>query len=78
MHAHPNYMPLLLKLYVCRLGEAGSRLSPRIESEIANHLGCGYLLGADLTGGRHPAEICRRNHCGARRSFSLPQPVNAK
>ena len=29
----------LLKLYVSRLGDAGAPLSPRIESEIANHLG---------------------------------------
>jgi len=32
-------LPFLLKLYVSRLGEAGAPLSPRIESEIANHLG---------------------------------------
>jgi glutathione S-transferase len=32
-------LPLLLKLYVSRLGEAGAPLSPRIESELANHLG---------------------------------------
>ena len=32
-------LPFLLKLYVSRLGEAGTPLSPRIESEIANHLG---------------------------------------
>jgi glutathione S-transferase len=32
-------LPLLLKLYVSRLGEAGAPLSPRIENEIANHLG---------------------------------------
>ena len=32
-------LPLLLKLYVSRLGDAGEPLSPRIESEIANHLG---------------------------------------
>jgi glutathione S-transferase len=32
-------LPLMLKLYVSRLGEAGAPLSPRIESEIANHLG---------------------------------------
>jgi len=51
-------LPLLLKLYVSRLGEAGAPLSPRIESEIANHLGYidhalrgrNYLLGAELTG----------------------------
>ena len=32
-------LPLLLKLYVSRLGEAGAPLQPRIDSEIANHLG---------------------------------------
>ena len=32
-------LPLMLKLYVGRLGEAGAPLQPRIESEIANHLG---------------------------------------
>jgi len=32
-------LPLLLKLYVSRLGEAGAPLQPRIESELANHLG---------------------------------------
>jgi glutathione S-transferase len=51
-------LPLLLKLYVSRLGDAAAPLSPRIESEIANHLGYidtallgrNYLLGAELTG----------------------------
>ena len=32
-------LPLLLKLYVSRLGAAGAPLQPRIESELANHLG---------------------------------------
>ena len=32
-------LPLLLKLYVSRLGDAGAPLWPRIESELANHLG---------------------------------------
>jgi glutathione S-transferase len=32
-------LPLMLNLYVSRLGEAGAPLHPRIESEIANHLG---------------------------------------
>ncbi|MDP3085308.1 MAG: glutathione S-transferase [Rubrivivax sp.] len=32
-------LPLLLKLYVGRLGEAGAPLKPRIDSELANHLG---------------------------------------
>ncbi len=37
-------LPLMLNLYVSRLKEAGSPLHPRIESEIANHLG--YVDGA--------------------------------
>ena len=54
-------LPLMLKLYVSRLGEAGAPLAPRIESEIANHLGYvnqalegrewlvgDYLTGADI------------------------------
>ena len=32
-------LPLLLKLYVGRLGEAGAPLAPRIDSELRNHLG---------------------------------------
>ena len=32
-------LPLLLKLYVARLGDAGAPLKPRIDSELANHLG---------------------------------------
>jgi glutathione S-transferase len=32
-------LPLMLKLYVSRLGDAGAPLAPRIESEMANHLG---------------------------------------
>jgi len=51
-------LPLLLKLYVSRLGQAGAPLGPRIEGEIANHLGYvnsaldgrDYLLGGELTG----------------------------
>ncbi|OYV02374.1 MAG: glutathione S-transferase [Burkholderiales bacterium PBB5] len=51
-------LPLLLKLYVSRLGEAGAPLGPRIESELANHLGFvdralqgrEWLVGDALTG----------------------------
>ena len=51
-------LPFLLKLYVSRLGEAGAPLSPRIESELANHLGFverslagkEWLVGNVLTG----------------------------
>jgi glutathione S-transferase len=50
-------LPLMLKLYTARLGEAAAALQPRIDSEMANHLGYiddalkgrEYLLG-DLTG----------------------------
>lgn len=51
-------LPLLLHLYVSRLGEAGAPLHPRIESELANHLGYidaalrdrEFLVGDALTG----------------------------
>ncbi|MCB1599474.1 MAG: glutathione S-transferase [Lysobacterales bacterium] len=51
-------LPLMLKLYVSRLGEAGAPLAPRIESELANHLGYleqalhgrDWLLGQELSG----------------------------
>ena len=32
-------LPLMLNLYVGRLKEAGAPLHPRIDSEMANHLG---------------------------------------
>jgi glutathione S-transferase len=51
-------LPLMLNLYVSRLGDAGAPLQPRIESEMANHLGHldsvladrKFLLGDNLTG----------------------------
>lgn len=51
-------LPLMLKLYVSRLGEAGAPLAPRIDSEIGNHLGFvdaslkgrDWLVGNDLSG----------------------------
>lgn len=51
-------LPLMLNMYVGRLGEGGAPLHPRIQSEIANHLdfidqslsGRDYLLGSELTG----------------------------
>lgn len=51
-------LPLMLFMYVMRLGEGGQPLHPRIESEIANHLGYvdqalagrEFLVGAELTG----------------------------
>ena len=40
-------LPLLLAMYVSRLGEAAAPLAPRISGEIANHLGYmdGHLAG---------------------------------
>ena len=51
-------LPLMLNLYVSRLGDDGAPLHPRIESEIANHLGYldshlkgrDCLLGKEFTG----------------------------
>ena len=51
-------LPLMLSMYVGRLGEAGAPLHPRIESELANHLGYveaaltgrDWLVGDSLTG----------------------------
>jgi len=51
-------LPLMLNLYVSRLKEAGAPLHPRIESEIANHLGYAdgalkgreFFIGETLTG----------------------------
>ena len=51
-------LPLMLSMYVGRLGEAAAPLKPRIDSEIANHMGYvekslagrDWLLGAELTG----------------------------
>jgi glutathione S-transferase len=42
-------LPLMLFMYTARLGEAAAPLSPRIESEMANHLGFvnGSLEGRD-------------------------------
>ncbi len=50
-------LPLMLRLYTGRLGEAAAPLAPRIDSEIANHLsyiegsltGHDWLVGEDLT-----------------------------
>src|SRR4029077_18898629 len=51
-------LPLMLNLYVGRLKEAGAPLHPRIDSEIANHLGYvdaalkgrEFFVGQSLTG----------------------------
>ena len=51
-------LPLMLRLYTSRLGDAGAPLAPRIDSELANHLGYvnrsldgrNVLVGDSLTG----------------------------
>jgi glutathione S-transferase len=51
-------LPLMMHLYVSRLGDAGKPLHPRIDSEMANHLGYvdaalkgrEYFVGRSLTG----------------------------
>src|SRR4029079_2084942 len=51
-------LPLMLNLYVSRLKEAGAPLHPRIDSELANHLGFvdgalkgrDFFVGSSLTG----------------------------
>ena len=51
-------LPLMLKLYCGRLGEAAAPLAPRIDSEIANHLsyveaslaGRDWLVGGEQSG----------------------------
>ena len=51
-------LPLMLKLYTSRLGDAAAPLGPRIDSELANHLGYvnrslegrDFLVGDSLTG----------------------------
>lgn len=50
-------LPLMLAMYTGRLGEAAAPLKPRIDSEIANHLGYvesslegrDWLLGSEMT-----------------------------
>ena len=51
-------LPLMLKLYTSRIGDAGAPLQPRINSEIQNHMGWldselvnkTYFVGEALTG----------------------------
>ena len=51
-------LPLLMKMYIGMIGEGGAPLVPRIDSEVANHLGYveaslsgrAWLLGDGLTG----------------------------
>jgi glutathione S-transferase len=80
-------LPLLLKLYVSRLGEAGVPLHPRIDSETANHLGYlnaalegrEFFVGNGLTGAdvqlSFVAQIAVRN-AGAEAFPNLTRFVN--
>jgi glutathione S-transferase len=51
-------LPIMLQLYVGRLGEAGAPLHPRIDSELTRHLGfvdselakADWLVGGELSG----------------------------
>lgn len=51
-------LPLMLRLYTSRLGDAAAPLAPRIDSELANHLGHvnralegrDWLVGDQLSG----------------------------
>ena len=81
-------LPLMLNLYVGRLKEAGAPLHPRIDSEMANHLGYvdralkgrEFLIGQSLSGDRSPvtddpASACcnfARDRSSAAGSLSKP------
>ena len=75
-------LPLMLNLYVGRLKEAGAPLHPRIDSEMANHLGYvdGALKGREFFVGdvadrrRHPDELCRRDGKGVRQARAVSEP----
>ena len=71
-------LPLMLHLYTSRLGEAAAPLSPRIGSEIANHLGHvdrslagkSYLMGEAFTG----ADIMMLDVASIARRFGKLEP----
>lgn len=70
--------PILLNLYVSRLGEAGAPLQPRIQEQLASHFDyleaelrpSGHFVGDDLTGAdimlSFVAEIAQRFGMGER------------
>ena len=64
-------LPVMLKLYTSRLGEAGAPLAPRITSEIENHFG---FLDAELANAR----LLRRQGAQRRRHQPVvPDPGRA-
>ncbi len=75
-------LPLMLNLYVSRLKEAGAPLHPRIDGEIANHLGYidsalqgqGVLRRQLADRRRHPDELCRRDGKSVRPARAISEP----
>ena len=75
-------LPLMLNLYVSRLKEAGAPLHPRIDSELANHLGyvdrraegAGVLCRPVADRRRHPDELCRRDGKSVRQAGAVSEP----
>lgn len=59
-------LPLMMFMYIARLGEAGAPLHPRIESEIANHMGYveGALAGRDWLMGEFSAADVQMSFVG--------------
>jgi glutathione S-transferase len=67
-------LPVMLKLYLSRIGEAGAPLAPRVTSEIENHFGyldgelakADFFVGKDLTAAdinlSFPIQACRLLH----------------
>ena len=70
-------LPLLLKLYVGRLGDAGAPLAPRIHSELANHPGYvdralqgrDWLVGDELSGADVQMSFVGEAARGLRKSY---------
>ena len=75
-------LPLMLNLYVSPAEGGGAPLHPRIDSELANHLGYvdGALKGRDFFVGRvadrrrYPDELCRRDGKGVRQARPVSEP----
>jgi glutathione S-transferase len=70
-------LPLMLKLYVSRLGDAAAPLQPRIDSELANHLGFvdrsldgrQWLLGDQFSGADVQMSFVGEAARGLRKSY---------
>src|SRR5258705_11774776 len=74
-------LPLMLNLYVSRLKEAGAPLHPRIDSELANHLGYvdgalkgrDFFVGPSLTGADIQMSFCGQMAKGFWKMAPLPE-----